>query len=239
LLPLEVDAPADEFRDRARSKVQRMTKLTLDISMSLDGFVAGPNRTVEQPLGEGGEGLHEWIFGLASWQELHGRAGGGVRNADDEVVRESVEATGAVLMGRRMFSGGEGRWEDDPVSDGWWGDDPPFGVPVFVLTHHPRETVAKEGGTSYTFVTDGIEAALDRARSAAGEKNVAIAGGANVAQQYLRAGLLDEIQIHLVPVLLGGGVRLFADLDAGGANLELTRVIDSPAVTHLKYSVVR
>jgi dihydrofolate reductase len=213
-----------------------MTKLMLDISMSLDGFIAGPNPTVDLPLGDGGEGLHEWIVGLASWRERHGRSGG-TRNADDEVLSESVDATGAVLMGRRMFSGGEGSWEDDPVADGWWGDDPPFGVPVFVLTHHPRATQQKAGGTSFTFVTDGIEAALDLARAAAGGRNVAIAGGASVAQQYLRAGLLDEIQIHLVPVLLGGGVRLFDNLGTEQAKLEVTRVIASPAVTHLKYRV--
>jgi dihydrofolate reductase len=215
-----------------------MTRLTLDISMSLDGFVAGPNRTVEQPLGEGGEQLHEWIFGLASWRERHGRSGG-TRNADDDVLKEAVASVGAVVMGRRMFSGGEGAWENDPVADGWWGDDPPFRVPVFVLTHHARETVTKEGGTTYTFVTDGIEAALDQARAAAGGKNVAIAGGASVAQQYLRAGLLDEIQIHVAPVLLGDGVRLFDNLDPEHAKLEVTRVIGSPSVTHLQYRVVR
>jgi dihydrofolate reductase len=215
-----------------------MTRLTLDISMSLDGFVAGPNRTVEQPLGEGGEQLHEWIFGLASWRERHGRSGG-TRNADDDVLKEAVASVGAVVMGRRMFSGGEGAWENDPVADGWWGDDPPFRVPVFVLTHHARETVTKEGGTTYTFVTDGIEAALDQARAAAGGKNVAIAGGASVAQQYLRAGLLDEIQIHVAPMLLGDGVRLFDNLDPEHAKLEVTRVIGSPSVTHLQYRVVR
>jgi dihydrofolate reductase len=213
-----------------------MTQLTLDISMSLDGFIAGPNPTVEQPLGEGGEGLHEWVFGLKSWREPHGLAGGDT-NADDEVMRESFAATGAVLMGRRMFSGGEGPWEDDPMADGWWGDDPPFGVPVFVLTHHARETVEKQGGTSFTFVTDGPEAALERAREAAGDRNVAIAGGAGVVQQYLRAGLLEELQIHVVPVLLGGGVRLLDGLDP--LQLEVTRVVESPAVTHLKYRVVR
>jgi dihydrofolate reductase len=215
-----------------------MTQLTLDITMSLDGFVAGPNRTVEQPLGDGGERLHEWITGLASWREQHGLSGGEA-GADDELHQERVAATGAYLMGRRMFSGGEGPWEDDPVADGWWGDDPPFHVPVFVLTHHPRETVTKQGGTSYTFVTDGIEAALDQARAAAGEKDVAIAGGASVGQQYLKAGLLDELQIHVAPVLLGDGVRLFDDLGAEPARLELTGVIDSPAATHLKYRVVK
>src|SRR6266508_2185255 len=207
-----------------------MTRLTLDITMSLDGFIAGPNQTVEHPLGEGGERLHEWIYGLATFRERHGESGG-TRNADDDVLRESIDATGAVLMGRRMFSGGEGRWEDDPVADGWWGDDPPFGVPVFILTHHARETVTKQGGTSYTFVTEGIDAAVAQARAAAGNKNVAVAGGANVVQQCLRAGLLDEMQIHVAPLLLGDGVRLFDDLDAEPRALELTRVIESPAVT--------
>jgi dihydrofolate reductase len=124
-----------------------MARLTLDISMSLDGFIAGPHRTVEEPLGKGGDRLHEWIVGLASWRELHGMSGG-ERSADDEVARESLDTAGAVLMGRRMFSDGAGPWEDDPVADGWWGDDPPFRVPVFVLTHHPRETVEKQGGST-------------------------------------------------------------------------------------------
>jgi dihydrofolate reductase len=213
-----------------------MTKVMLDITMSLDGYVAGPNQTVEEPLGKGGERLHDWIVGLASWRERHGHSGG-ERNADDDVMQESVDATGAVLMGRRMFSGGEGPWEDDPVAGGWWGDDPPFGVPVFIVTHHPRETVTKDGGTSYTFVTDGVEAAVELARAAAGDKNVLVAGGANVAQQALGAGLLDKMQIHVVPLLLGDGVRLFENLDAEQVKLELTRVIDSPAVTHLTYRV--
>jgi dihydrofolate reductase len=214
-----------------------MPKLRLDISTSLDGFVAGPNRTVEQPLGEGGEQLHEWIFGLASWRESHGVGGEGTTGPDDDLVREQVAAQGAVLMGRRMFSGGEGAWEDDPRSEGWWGDTPPFQVPVFVLTHHPRETLTMQGGTSFTFVTDGIESAYEQARAAAGDKDVAVAGGANVVQQCLRAGLLDELQLHVVPVLLGSGVRLF---DGGEqANLEIVRVVDSPRATHAKYRVNR
>jgi dihydrofolate reductase len=211
-----------------------MARLTLDISMSLDGFIAGPNRTVEQPLGDGGERLHEWIFGLASFRERHGRSGG-ERNADDEVVRETLDTAGAVLMGRRMFSGGEGPWEDDPVADGWWGDDPPFRVPVFVLTHHARETVAKQGGTSFIFVTDGLESALAQAREAAGDKDVSVAGGASLVQQCIEAGLLDEMQIHLVPVFLGRGVRLFDQLGDTRRDLEVERAIHSPAVTHVKY----
>jgi dihydrofolate reductase len=214
-----------------------MAKVTFDISVSLDGFVAGPNQTIEQPLGEGGERLHEWVVGLASWRERHGLSGGET-NPDSEVVEESLRNTGAVLMGRRMFSGGEGPWEDDPNRDGWWGDDPPFRVPVFVLTHHARETVTKEGGTTFTFVTDGIEAALDQAREAAGDKDVVIAGGANVVQQYLQAGLIDEFQIHVAPVLLSDGVRLFDNLAAKQIEVEPTRVIESPAVSHLRYRVV-
>jgi len=215
-----------------------MTRLTFDISMSLDGFVAGPNQTLEQPLGEGGEQLHEWIIGLESWRERHGKSGG-TTNADSEVIEESLSNTGATVMGRRMFSGGEGPWGDDPRAEGWWGDEPPFRMPVFVLTHHAREPLTMQGGTTFTFVTDGIEAALEQAREAAGEKDVAVAGGASVAQQYLKAGLLDELQIHVVPVLLGDGVRLFDDLGTTPVGLEAARVIESPTVTHLRYRVVR
>ena len=213
-----------------------MGKLRLDITMSLDGFVAGPNPTLEEPLGAGGERLHEWIVGLAAWRETHGKSGG-VVNADSEVVEESIDATGAVIMGRNMFGGGEGPWGEDPWQ-GWWGDDPPFHVPVFVLTHHAREPLALQGGTTFTFVTEGIEPALEQAKVAAGDKDVLLAGGANVAQQYLAAGLLDEMQIHLAPILLGGGVRLLDNLDPGKVGFELTRVIESPAVTHLRYRVV-
>jgi len=217
-----------------------MARLICDISMSLDGFVAGPNQTLEDPLGQGGERLHEWAFPLVSFREPHGLPGGET-GGDDEVVAESLRATGAVVMGQRMFSGGAGPWEADPNADGWWGENPPFHVPVFVLTHHARQTMTMQGGTSFTFVTDGIEAAVEQARAAAGDKDVLLAGGAAVVQQSLEAGLLDELQIHLVPVLLGGGVRLFAEGGRGTdqIGLERTRVIDSPAVTHLRYRVVK
>jgi dihydrofolate reductase len=215
-----------------------MGKLTFEVTMSLDGFIAGPNQTLEQPLGEGGERLHEWIYGLKSFRERHGLEGGET-NADSELLEESMAGTGATLMGRRMFSGGAGPWEEDPNADGWWGDDPPFRMPVFVLTHHARETVTKQGGTSFTFVTDGIESALEDARAAAEERDVAVAGGANVAQQYLNAGLLDELQIHVAPLLLGGGVRLFDNVDAERVRLEGTKAIESPAVTHLTYRVTK
>lgn len=214
-----------------------MANLRLDISVSLDGFVAGPNQTLEEPLGEGGELLHEWVTRLASWREPHG-LDGGERGPDDDVVKESTEGVGAHVMGRRMFSGGSGPWEDDPNADGWWGDEPPFHGPVFILTHHARDPVEKQGGTTFTFVTEGIEAALEAARAAAGEEDVLVAGGANVAQQYLRAGLLDELQLHVAPVLLGDGVRLFDD-GTGPLDLECTRVLHSPAVTHLRYRVRR
>ncbi len=216
-----------------------MGKLTFEITMSLDGFVAGPDAGHEEPLGVGGERLHEWALGLKSWREHHGKSGG-TTGPDNDLIEESVAATGATIMGRRMFSGGSGPWEDDPGADGWWGDDPPFHVPVFILTHHPRETVTKQGGTTFNFVTDGIEAALEQAREAAGERNVAVAGGASVAQQYLKAGLIDELLLHVVPLLLGDGTRLFENhLGPEQVELERTQAIDSPAVTHLRYRVVK
>ena len=215
-----------------------MTKLRLDISMSLDGYIAGPNQTIEEPLGENGEQLHEWVFGLASFRERHGGEGG-ERNADDEILAEVIAATGATVMGRKMFSGGSGPWEDDPRADGWWGDEPPFRGPVFILTHHARDPVVKQGGTTFTFVTDGIESALNQARAAADGKDVALGGGADVARQYLDAGLLDEIQLHVAPILLGGGVRLFDGLTAVPLTLEPTRVVSSPAVTHIRLRVPR
>jgi dihydrofolate reductase len=204
--------------------------------MSLDGFVAGPNPSLEEPLGAGGDLLHEWAFAAASWRESHGLSGGEA-NADSEVLEESTGSTGAVVMGRRMFSGGQGPWEPDPRADGWWGDDPPFHVPVFVLSHHARETLAMEGGTSFNFVTHGIEAALEEARAAAGDKDVLLAGGASVVQQYLKAGLLNELQIHVAPVLLGDGTSLFDRLRIDAVGLETTRVIASPSVTHLRFTV--
>jgi dihydrofolate reductase len=215
-----------------------MTRLICDISMSLDGFVAGPNPNLEDPLGEGGEQLHEWAFAARAWREQHGLSGGEA-NVDSGVTDELLQNTGSTVMGRRMFSGGDGGWEDDPRADGWWGDDPPFHHPVFILTHHAREPMTMQGGTTFTFVTDGIESALEQARAAAGGKDVAVAGGGNAVQQYLNAGLLDELQIHLVPVILGSGVRLLDNLDTERVQLESDRVIESPAVTHLRYRVVK
>ena len=212
-----------------------MPAVTFDISMSLDGFVAGPNQTVEQPLGERGDELHEWGVRLASWRERHGLEGGET-GPESDLLDESTAKIGAYVMGRRMFSGGEGPWENDPKVDGWWGDDPPFRAPVFVVTHHPREPVEKQGGTTYTFVTDGVEAAIEQARAAAGDKDASIAGGASLVQQALEAGLVDEFQVNVAPVLLGGGIRLFGE---SRPNIELTGVVGSPAVTHLRYRVVK
>jgi dihydrofolate reductase len=212
-----------------------MAAVTFDISMSLDGFIAGPNATLEQPLGEGGEQLHEWVVRLASWRERHGQEGGET-GPESDMLEESTAKIGAYVMGRRMFSGGEGPWETDARPDGWWGDDPPFHAPVFVVTHHPREPVEKQGGTTYTFFTDGAEAAIEQARAAAGDKDTSIAGGASIVQQALDAGLVDEFQVSVAPILLGDGVRLFGE---SRPKIELTRVVDSPAVVHLKYRVVK
>jgi dihydrofolate reductase len=209
-----------------------MAKLKLQISISLDGYVAGPNQSEEHPLGEGGEALHEWALELAAWREPHGKEGGEV-NASTEVFEEGSDNVGAIVMGRNMF-GGSGPWGDDPWQ-GWWGDEPPFKAPVFVLTHHEREPLVK-GKTTFTFVTDGIESALEQAREAAGGKDVSLAGGAGVIQQCLAAGEVDEMWINVAPVLLGGGTRL---LDNVGPEigLEQLRAIEGPDAAHLKYRV--
>ena len=212
-----------------------MTELKLDITVSIDGYVAGPDATLDDPLGIGGEGLHEWVFAAAAWREAHGREGGEA-GPDSDIVAEHVASIGATIMGRRMYSGGSGPWSDDSNADGWWGDDPPFGHPVFILTHHEREQVVKEGGTTFNFVTDGIESALAQAREAAGGADVGIGGGADVAQQYLNAGLVDQVQLHVAPVILGGGRRLMDGLDPS-ITFKLDRVVDSPTVTHVRYRV--
>ncbi|MCW3001907.1 MAG: bifunctional deaminase-reductase domain protein [Conexibacter sp.] len=202
--------------------------------MSLDGFVAGPDQSVDDPIGKGGMRLHQWVFGTDSWREQHGLEGG-ERTPDAQVADEVAQGVGAHIMGRKMFGGGDGPW--DETWTGWWGEDPPFHAPVFVLTHHPREPLAMQGGTTFTFVTDGIGSALEQARAAAGDQDVAIAGGASAVQQYLRAGMLDELHLHIVPIILGAGERLLEDV--GDPKLEPVEVVASPAVTHVKYRVVR
>jgi dihydrofolate reductase len=212
-----------------------VSKLRLKISMSLDGFVAGPSQSVDNPLGIGGMRLHEWAFALASWRGEHGMGGGEV-NESTQVIEESLTNIGATVMGRNMFGGHPGRWNPKKPWDGWWGTNPPFHHPVFVLTHHEREPLELEGGTTFTFVTDGIESALEQARRAADGKDVSLAGGAKAAQQYLAAGLVDEMVISLVPTLLGSGERLFESIGDDLHGLQLVKTVAAPQVTHLKFA---
>jgi dihydrofolate reductase len=209
-----------------------MSKVRAHISVSADGYVAGPNQSEENPLGEGGESLHDWVIALKAWREPHGHDGGEV-NESTVVVEEAQANVGAEIMGRGKFGGGPGPWTGD--WRGWWGEDPPFHMPVFVLTHHDREPLTLSD-TTFTFVTGGIESALDQAREAAVGKDVTIGGGADVINQYLAAGLVDELELHVVPLVLGGGARLFEGVDPG-VRLEQLRVVEAPGVTHVKYRV--
>jgi len=211
-----------------------VAKLRLRISLSLDGFVAGANQSLQEPLGVGGEQLHEWIFPLEAWRRPHGREGGEV-NESTPVLERELANIGATIMGRNMFGGHPGGWSATDPWKGWWGLNPPFRHPVFVLTHHAREPLTMEGGTTFTFVTEGIESALDQARRAAGGKDVALAGGAKAAQQYLNAGLVDEMQLHMSPMLLGAGERLFDSVtDLHG--LALVETVAAPNVVHLRFA---
>ena len=211
-----------------------MSRLRLRLSISLDGFVAGPNQSVQHPLGEGGEDLHQWVFPLAAWRKPHGLEGGKT-DESTPVVEEELTNIGATIMGRNMFGGHPGPWDRNKPWMGWWGARPPFHHPVFVVTIHPRPPLEMEGGTVFTFVIDGIAQAYDLARRAAKGKDVALAGGANISQQYLNAGLVDEMQLHLVPILLGSGARLFDGIkDLHG--LRLVKTVAAPNVTHLKFA---
>jgi dihydrofolate reductase len=213
-----------------------MSKVRAHISISLDGYVAGPNQSEENPLGEGGEQLHEWVVGLKAWRELHAMEGG-EENASSAIVQEETDNVGAEIMGRGMFGPPDGGpWGDDPWR-GWWGEDPPFHKPVFVLTHHEREPLTLSD-TTFTFVTDGIQSALEQAREAADGKDVFLGGGADIINQYLAAGLVDEVELHVVPILLGGGERLFEGVGPD-LRLEQLRAVEAPGVTHLSYRVVR
>jgi dihydrofolate reductase len=210
-----------------------MSKTRVHISVSADGYVAGPNQSEKEPLGEGGERLHDWVVALKAWREAHGKEGGEV-NESSPVAEEAFGNVGATIMGRGMFGGGPGPWGDDPWT-GWWGEDPPFHRPVFVLTHHEREPLTLSD-TTFTFVTDGIESALEQARAAAGDRDVAIAGGADAINQYLAAGSVDELELHVAPIVLGGGARLFDGVNPE-LQLEQIRAVEAPGVTHLKYRV--
>jgi dihydrofolate reductase len=209
-----------------------MGLVTSQISISLDGFAAGPNQSIENPIGEGGMRLHDWLFATASWRRHQGEEGG-EDSPDSKVFDELVQGVGAYIMGRKMFGGGSGPWNQEWT--GWWGDDPPYHTPVFVLTHHPREPLTMRGGTTFNFVTDGTASALEQAQKAAGDKSVSIAGGASTIRQYLAAGSIDELYLHIAPVLLGSGERLLEDV--GDPVLEPIEVVASPAVTHIKYRI--
>ena len=196
-----------------------MTLVTCDIAVSTDGYAAGPNQSLEDPIGEGGQELHNWM-----------------RETPDENAAEiaAIVEAGAYIMGRNMFSPGRGAWDDEWT--GWWGEDPPYHAPVFVLTHHPRAPLVMQGGTTFTFVTDGIESAFEQARDAAGERTISIAGGASTVRQYLEAGLIDELRLHIAPVVLGAGEPLLAGLD--DVELEQVSSVEKHLVTHVTYRVV-
>jgi dihydrofolate reductase len=214
-----------------------MTRLIYDVSMSLDGFTAGRDQSRENPVGIGGERLGQWRQELAAFRRAFPFAGleGGVTNASAAVFEQ--DTSGAMIIGRNMFGGGPGPW-GDPTWDGPWGGNP-FQVPVFVLTHHPREPLVLHDDPPFTFVTEGITAALEMAQEAAPGKDVLVGGSASAARQYLAAGLLNQIDLHLVPVFLGEGLRLFDDAALSGITLEQGRVVEAPGVTHLRFRVVR
>jgi dihydrofolate reductase len=206
-----------------------MTQVFASLGISLDGFVAGPNAGPENPLGDGGQAIHNWMYRVEAWRERLSRSGGEVGNRDNELIEENFARAGAYVMGRRMLDEGE-------VS---WPDPPPFRAPVFVVTHDAREPWERQGGTTFRFVSDGIESAVRQAREPAGDKDVQVSGGANTVQQALNAGLLDLLEVHLAPVLLGDGVRLLDGVDADGLTLEPDRVVESPETTHLRYRIIR
>jgi dihydrofolate reductase len=211
-----------------------MPKVKSQITISLDGYMAGPNQSEANPLGEGGEALHEWAFKLQAMNDMHGREGGeGDENPSNPVLRDALGNLGAVVMGRNMFGPIRGPWPDEDWK-GWWGENPPFHCPVYVLTHHARDPLQMEGGNSFHFVTAGIETAIAEAKEAADDRDVSV-GGASTLQQTIAAGLLDEIVVTQVPVLLGGGDRLFDHLAAGAADFDLTDVVEGREALHLTY----
>jgi dihydrofolate reductase len=209
-------------------------KLRLKLSVSLDGFVAGPNQSVENPLGVGGMRVHEWVFPLKAFRAMHGQEGGEV-NESSPIVEGMFTNVGATVMGRNMFGGHPGDWNPANPWNGWWGTNPPFHHPVFVVTHHARESLKLEGGTTFHFVTGGIRMALDQAFQAAAGKDVSLGGGASVANQYLLAGLVDEMVLSIAPTLLGSGERLFDGVGDNLHGLTLASTVTAPNVAHLKF----
>jgi dihydrofolate reductase len=233
-LAIEAPRPGSNSNTTREKSVPKLR--VHNISISLDGYMAGPNQSVDNPLGVGGQGLHQWAFATHSWRLTHGMEGG-EEGIDDGFIAQGDMGVGATIMGRNMFGPIRGAWGGEPWN-GWWGEDPPFHHPVFVLTHHPRESVTMEGGTTFHFVDDGIEAALERAFEATNGDDVRIGGGSATIQQYLRAGLVDEMHVAVVPILLGGGERLFDDLDGGPSGYDCAELVSSPSVTHVRLSHV-
>jgi dihydrofolate reductase len=209
-----------------------MAKLRVhNVAISLDGYAAGPDQSLDKPLGVGGPRLHEWAFATQTFCQMHGMEGGD-SGVDDDFIARGDERVGATIMGRNMFGPSRGPWPDDGW-EGWWGDDPPYHHPVFVLTHHPRPPIPMAGGTTFHFVEDGIESALAQASAAAGGKDVRIGGGPATIRQYLRARLVDEVHVAIVPILLGGGERLFDDLGVAVDGYECVELVGSAAVAHV------
>jgi dihydrofolate reductase len=210
-----------------------MSKLRVAaFSVSIDGFGAGPRQSLDNPLGEGGLALHQWVFGTRTFQSIHGEEGGGSAGVDDDFAARGFSNVGAWILGRNMFGPVRGPWPDDAWK-GWWGANPPYHTPVFVLTHHPRAAIEMEGGTTFHFVTDGIHAALDRARQAAGDRDVRLGGGVATIQQYLRAGLVDEMHLAIAPAALGAGEALFAGIDLPALGFECTEHAGTASAMHV------
>lgn len=209
--------------------------LVKNFSVSFDGYGAGPNQDVDNPLGSGGPGLHEWVFATRSGRQMLGMDGGGNEGLDDRFVAQGDSGIGATIMGRNMFGPIRGPWNDESWK-GWWGEDPPYHHPVFVLTHHPRAPITMQGGTTFHFVDDGIQVVLERAFQAAGGKDVRLGGGVATIQQYLRAGLIDEMHLVIVPILLGRGERLFDHLDDATDSYECIEFAASASVLHARFA---
>jgi dihydrofolate reductase len=202
-------------------------------TISLDGYGAGPNQSLDNPLGEGGEDLHNWMFGTRKWAEMVGTEGG-TEGIDNDFVAKGDDGIGATIMGRNMFGPIRGGWGDEDWT-GWWGDNPPYHHPVFVLTHHSHPPIKMEGGTTFNFVTDGIEAALAQARIAADGRDIRLGGGASTVQQYMQAGLIDEMHVAISPILLGGGERLFDNLD-GPVGYECVELASTASAVHARFT---
>jgi dihydrofolate reductase len=203
-------------------------------SLSIDGYGAGPNQSLDEPLGQRGEELHQWMFGTKAFQQIHGE-GGGSQGIDSDYAARFTRGVGAFILGRNMFGPIRGEWPDEAWK-GWWGDNPPFHAATFILTHYARRSIEMEGGTTFHFVTDGIEAALDRARAAASGKKVTIGGGVATVRQYLRAGLVDEVHFAITPVVLGQGEAIFADIDLPALGYRITEHAATEAATHIVLS---